>query len=688
MVSTGITSVSYRLERFLAVFVVVSLISHKNNGFVRSLSPPKGQNSVSTKLHMSLPLPFFASSSATEKVKEGRASITDRLPIGKLFDSRDYIFNTASNVRGYEWTIKETEELVDDLLDACSGALAMGESRQDYELSQIVLIPMEWDQDALGLGSRYDVHDGQQRLVTLSLLFASMRERFQQLEGMEDTVTELAEMLKPPKTRKEEILRVEMNPRDNVILTNILSSNTNMVSKLANATTQELSKLSTPNQRIVQNYNHIASRMQTLEKDELLELLDFIIEKVYLLVCVPESAAIARNIVMGQGKGKDHEIIDDFKGLVCYRYTPEEKEMYKAFDAWDAMSSSVIDLEAGVVGRKTVSDACLMRATTSLKQKIASRKQLLALEQWLRKEMEAKSIVGSEFYNTEIQPASLVLGQFREGVLQPFGFSKSGKIMKSWPSIELRLNFLREMIQGIPATKEVEMVVLDLGLRAGGGGGNKALTLDKVERYLGAAEQLVLYFALVRPTAREKYEKCFALLEAIDTEISRGSSSSGKLGVLNEDDTLAMYTAISLNSLGSNAAGKRLCLALLKRLNTSVLLQRDPEKANGDSAEAIAPSACYLEPVLPNKATKKGWGDVWPDKATRDVWTHRLGNQCLVSKPAPTKVIKLPFSEKKGRYAAELWPLTAKLCEREVWDDIAIKESSATIVGLMKSIWE
>ncbi|KAL3934609.1 MAG: hypothetical protein SGBAC_009710 [Bacillariaceae sp.] len=632
---------------------------------------------------MSLPLPFFASSSASEQAKEGRASITDRLPIGKLFDSRDYIFNTASNVRGYEWTIKETEELVDDLLDACSGALAMNEIRQDYELSQIVLIPMEWDQDTLGLGSRYDVHDGQQRLVTLCLLFASMRERFRELDGMEDTVTELADMLKPPKTRKEDILRVEMHPRDNQILTNILSG-FSTVTKLANATPQELSKLSKPNQQIVQNYNLIASRMDTLEKDELLEFLDFIIEKVYLLVCVPESAAIARNIVMGQGKGKDHEIIDDFKGLVCFRYTPEEKEMYTTFDAWDTMSASVIDLEAGVVGRKTVSDACVMRASASLKQKIASRKQLLALEQWLRNEMEAKAITGNEFYKTHIQPASLVLGRFREGSVQPFGFSRSGKIMKSWPSIELRLNFLREMIQGVPATKELEMVVLDLGLRAGGSEG-KALSLDKVERYLSAAEQLVIYFALVRPTAREKYEKCFALLEAIESELSGRGKISGKLAVLTEDEALAMYTAVSLNSLGSNAAGKRLCLALLKRLNLGVLLQRDAKTAKSDSV--IAPTA-YLEPVLPNKATKKAWGDVWPNKADRDVWAPKLGNLCLVSKPAPTKELKLPFPEKKARYAAEVWPLTATLCEREVWDEVAIKESSATIVGLMKSIWE
>ena len=377
--------------------------------------------------------------------------------------------------------------------------------------------------------------------------------------------------------------------------------------------------------------------------------------------------------------------------LYIFSYTLEEKDMYKTFDAWDTMSSSVMDLEAGVVGRKTVSDACIMRATSTLQQKIPTRKQLVALEQWLRHEIIDKESVatGSEFFKTHIQPAALALGQFRHGVFQQqplFGFSKSGKITKAWPRLEARLDFLREMIQGVSATKEVEMVVLELGLRAkGGGSSSKPLPLDQLERYLNAAEQLALYFALVRPTAREKYEKLFGLLHVIDTEVSSGKSSSGKLNILSEDESFAMYEAVSLNSLGSNAAGKRLCMALLKRLNLGVMLQQ--EGTNGASSSFSAPPA-YLEPVLPNKATKKAWGDVWPNKAERDIWAPKLGNLCLVSSPAPTKEIKLPFAEKKSRYASESWPLTAKLCEREVWDDVAIKESSATIVGLMRSIWE
>ena len=46
-------------------------------------------------------------------------------------------------MRGYEWTTKETDELLDDLSDA---SLVKFDTSQDYELNQIVLVPLDWDQ--------------------------------------------------------------------------------------------------------------------------------------------------------------------------------------------------------------------------------------------------------------------------------------------------------------------------------------------------------------------------------------------------------------------------------------------------------------------------------------------------------------------------------------------------------------
>lgn len=225
-------------------------------------------------------------------------------------------------VRGYEWTTKVAEELLDDFIDASRGYLDLDDTeqqsakRQDYELSQIVLVPMEWDKDLYGLGNRYDVFDGQQRLVSLCLIFAALRESFEGDKEMEETVRELSNMLNPPKVRKADVLRIQLHKRDNQILSQILKNELKEFGDMY----KDMSKLTRANRSILKNYQRFCARINELNFDERVELLDFMIENVHLLVCIPETPVIARNLVTAQGKGMDNEPIDDFKGLVCFRY--------------------------------------------------------------------------------------------------------------------------------------------------------------------------------------------------------------------------------------------------------------------------------------------------------------------------------------------------------------------------------
>jgi len=693
--------------------------------------------------------PFFATQqqeSSQEQLKEGQrgaasaAAITTRLPIGKLFDaSRDYIFNTATNVRGYEWTKKETEELLDDLMDA---AEQEREKDYDYELNQIVLIPMDWDREALGLGNRYDVYDGQQRLVTLCLIFAGIRQFLLQFNNsdsnndidMEATTKELADMLSPPKTRKQEVVRIELNTRDNEILSYILTGDLEQVQAIVshNYTPQQLTKkYSNSNRQILTNYQVILARLSALEdsesnakdslftKDYVLQLLDFIIEKVYLLVCIPESAAIARNIVMGQGKGKDNEIIDDFKGLVCFRYTQDEQSMYKTFDAWDDLSSScssMIDLDSGIVGRDVVTNACLWRATSFLKTKIGKRNQLLCLEKWMRGNiMQSRngyqdcSGGGDQFFLKQIKPASLVLGYFRDGSLPPqlisstaAGKTKSDSNKLFMVKIEISLRFLRDLILDVSAaTKEIEMIVIELLLRATNR--NKKMPLRVLHQHLLATEQLALYFALLKPSASVKYQKCFELLDRIEDQASSSSSSSivpsstHLMKTVWEEQKVELRNALVLNDFGATAGGKKFAVALLKRLNRDVMIQQSGDHFSSDRMMKQVlfggDKNTYLEPVLPAKATKKAWGgvDSWPEKIQREKSIPKLGNLCLVgrtdNKKPTTKELKSSFEEKKGRYKEEMWPLTSRLASIDTWNDNSMTQTTAVLIGLVNSIW-
>jgi len=155
-----------------------------------------------------------------------------------------------------------------------------------------------------------------------------------------------------------------------------------------------LSNLSPANSRIFHNFVHLTNCLTSLTTRECLRLLDFVVERVHLLVCIPEASRIARNIVLcqqGRRMGMDNEPIDDFKGLVCFRYTLDENEMYRTFDHWDVLaadlpkkadgtngtltSSTITNVKIQSVGRDVLSSACLLCASAALRTKIRSSRE-------------------------------------------------------------------------------------------------------------------------------------------------------------------------------------------------------------------------------------------------------------------------------------------------------------------------
>lgn len=81
-------------------------------------------------------------------------------PLSKIFSS-EFNYNIPSYQRPYAWTIQETGILFDDLYDFYKNE----DKEENYFLGSIVLIKQDDD-------PKSDVIDGQQRLTTLTILFA------------------------------------------------------------------------------------------------------------------------------------------------------------------------------------------------------------------------------------------------------------------------------------------------------------------------------------------------------------------------------------------------------------------------------------------------------------------------------------------------------------------------------------
>lgn len=166
--------------------------------------------------------------------------VAERVPLKKYFNAgREHILSTRVNPRGYEWNKdEEVEELWTDFHDRFD-IEGVREQCEEMELGNIVLRPREQDKkQKQEQGGLYDVYDGQQRFITVSIFLAAIRDAFEELSqrsspgrneddsGIQETCIKLrdetATLLCPKKVGKPDVFRVQLKDRDSKYLSAIL----------------------------------------------------------------------------------------------------------------------------------------------------------------------------------------------------------------------------------------------------------------------------------------------------------------------------------------------------------------------------------------------------------------------------------------------------------------------------------
>jgi len=137
--------------------------------------------------------------------------------------------------------------------------------------------------------------------------------------------------------------------------------------------------------------------------------------------------------------------------------------------------------------------------------------------------------------------------------------------------------------------------------------------------------------------------------------------------------------------LGASPAGRRIAGAVLGRLSAHLRL------VGGDADfSANADAAPHVEHVLPVSATKKAWGEYWPDQRERLERCHGIGNLVLTARRPTAKEASAAFTDKRARLIEEggRWPLTCTVAGREVWDKEAMAEHEGVVFDLLDSVWD
>lgn len=592
---------------------------------------------------------------------------TARIPIGELFSERNFIFRTTKNIRGYEWETKEVEELWEDLKD--SAFPKVGTEREDFELQQIVLVKAEWNKAKLGLGGRYDIHDGQQRIITVTLILAAIRDSFRREEGEDEIVQKLQQTLYNVKRRKDPLFRIEPREREATMLRRILnpdgmnaeddqdeahSSSYN----IDFGTLKERKLLDPVDQRIAKNYETLLDFVNELDSEEKLDLFEYIEENVFLLVTTAGTSRMARNMAMGQGKGKNNEAIDDFKGIVCFQCVRDEAEQEDIFSKWDDLYIEC--------GRKTVFDACVLLASAELQERVKKNDEINLLDKWVRWHMsrdDNMNVGGADFFHQIIRPACRTLHNFRtERFDLTCDLPDNGyEAMRA----KMRLKFLRVMSK-VPTCKEIEGVVLHQLLKPPTAFSDELLEM----------ERLVLWMALTKQTPTRRHQRGILLLER-----SLKKKRKLSLSLISSEDFALIRSGLDEGIFGAKSPKTIVATALLERLNSELLLQN----SQSGMPECMA---LQLEHILPKKAVGEYWERHYPSPSVeREVWTHRLGNLALLNQKLNAKASNRSFSSKKDIYKESPYPLTKHLVEYADWDTEAIQNRHQELLHQANEVW-
>ncbi|KAL7530022.1 LOW QUALITY PROTEIN: hypothetical protein ACHAXR_003276 [Thalassiosira sp. AJA248-18] len=264
-------------------------------------------------------------------------------------------------------------------------------------------------------------------------------------------------------------------------------------------------------QRILEVYEHFHKIIKDLGSDETLKLGDQIYDFVYIIMCFPSDTKIARNIVMGQSKGKNTEPVDIFKGMVCFSKTDGDDMQDQILEDWNSLADEV--------GRNVLEEHASFLLKANLVKFYANRVDVF--EEYLEFVTEKERIDGREFFEAKVSPAAKILKQFYDGSVQ---LEKQHKAFGDEHDSD-----------------------------------GQTLIEDKLKEL----ETIALWCMLTRPRPKVRFDRCMYIMSSDDS--TDGLTLSG-------DEKSMIRDILDTTELGSKPTDRTKARAILARLNEYTLV--------------------------------------------------------------------------------------------------------------------
>ena len=548
--------------------------------------------------------------------------------VGKLFHSGDYEFEIPEYQRPYAWGVEESLQLLSDL----SGALER-DTEEPYFLGSIVLVKAPGN-------PRSEVIDGQQRLTTLTILLALLRDLVDN-QSLRQSIHKLIE------TEALEWDNVPSKPR-----LRIRSRDTRFFHDYVQTTgaTQELIGLSdnapeTDSQKKIRNNARaLHEELAEWDQERLTQLFKLIGGRAYLVtVSTPDLNSAYRIFSVMNARGLPLSPQDIFKSQVVGAIADHEKQQHA--EVWENLEEEL--------GRKEFGDLFLY--IRAIKSRTRAVKGLL-----------------QEFPDQVLNAYLPDNGKgFIREVLETYAKADIRMLAQDFHGDDSRWEELNNWLKRLDQLDNDDWRPPALwALKEHGE------DVEFLVQFMAKLERLAASMLLRRVYATPRQQRYMELLK----QLADGDglhAAAFELTDAERKDTL------------DRIDGE---LYLATRVRKYVLLRLD-------SVLAQDPGASYdhriitVEHVLPqNPPQESQWVRDFTEEEAEQ-WTHRLGNLLLLNRRSNSRAQNYDFAVKKNKYftsdqGVAVFALTTQVLKEPVWTPEVIADRQKYLVETLAREWD
>lgn len=550
--------------------------------------------------------------------------------IREIFEG-SYQFEIPDYQRPYAWTTQQVTELFDDLYSAMQDARVSGGGSQ-YFLGSIVLIKNDRD-------PKSSVVDGQQRLTTLTMLFAVLR------TVMPDAADDITDFLyKKGKFSLGEKNEYRLTAREedaDFFRTHIQEPGG--IAQLVAST----DKLKDSRLRYRENATLLLEKTKTLSPDDRNALWKFLANDCSLVVIsTPDLEAAYRIFSVLNNRGLDLAPIDILKAEVLgsIRRMGGEDEAHTYSKKWSEIESRL--------GRDAFGD--LFGHIRSI---YAKQKQRATLVKEFKEHVtEYKTPI--DLVDKVIKPYAEVWNFVRDADFEATEYAEKINEHLSWLN---RVDFKDWVPPALVYFKRFRQ--------------QPKLLVE----FFQSLERLTYFLLVTKMGINERIEIYAALTKEIEPDAFKGDLAALTTLILTDAQKRKFVAALDGDVYDDLPKAR---MALVLRLESLV-------RAPGVQLQ----DAVSLEHVLPQTPPDgSDWIKWFPDKDERDGWTHRLANLVPLDRNKNSSASNYDFAKKKDAYfkgkgKASPFVLTQEVRAENEWTPTLLAERQKRLVGILKDHW-